>query len=54
MGNDVDLYEMAKICGKWVKYLTNGFNMWELTKRLWEMAKIFVKWLKYMGQGLSI
>ena len=24
MGNDVDLWEMAKICGKWLKYLTNG------------------------------
>ena len=35
-------------------YLTNGFNMWELTQRFWEMAKIFVKWLKYMRHGLSI
>ena len=24
VGNDVDKWEMAKICGKWLKYLTNG------------------------------
>ena len=54
MRNDVDLWEIAKIYGKWLKYLRNGLNMWELTWRFWEMAKILVKWLKYMGHGLSI
>ena len=24
VGNDVDLWEIAKICGKWIKYLING------------------------------
>ena len=40
---------MTYICGKWLKYVvkwlkyqTNGLNMWELTKRFREMAKIFV------------
>ena len=23
-GNDVDMWEMAKICGNWNKYLRNG------------------------------
>ena len=32
---------------KWLKYLTNGLNMWELTQRLWEMAK-------YLENGLDI
>ena len=54
VGNDVDLLEASKMSGKWLKYLTNGLNMWELTQRFWEMAKIFVKWLKYMRHGLSI
>ena len=54
MGNNVDLWEIAEIYGKWLKYLTNGLNMCELTKRFWEMAKLFVKCLKYMGHGLSI
>ena len=54
MRNDVDLWEIAKIYEKWLKYLTNGLNMLELTERFWELAKILVKWLKYMGHGLSI
>ena len=41
MGNDVDLWEIAKICGKWLKYLRKGLNMWE-------MDYIFEKWLKYL------
>ena len=39
---------MAQIDGNWLKYLTNGLNMWILTQRFWEMAKIFGKWLRYM------
>ena len=31
VGNDVDLWEMAKICGKWLKYLTNGFINYKMT-----------------------
>ena len=52
--NDVDLWEIAKIYGKWLKYLTSGLNMRELTQRFSEIPKIFGKWLRYMGHGLSI
>ena len=45
--NDVDMWAIAKICRKWLKYLTNGLNNWEMTQRL-------VKWLKYLGNGLHI
>ena len=31
VGNDVDLWEIAKICEKRLKYLINGLNMWEMT-----------------------
>ena len=31
MGNDVDKWEMAEICGKWLKYLTNVLISWEMT-----------------------
>ena len=48
------MWDMALINGKWLKYLINGLNMWELTQRFWEMAKIFVKWLRYIGHDLSI
>ena len=44
MGNDVDLCEIAEICGKWLKYLINGLNMCETTN-------IFGKWLKYLENG---
>ena len=30
MGNDVDMWELAKICGTWLKYLTNGLIHWEM------------------------
>ena len=54
VGNDVDLWEMAQICGEmtWLfdKRLKNGKNDLEI----WEMAKIIMKWLRYMGHGLSI
>ena len=54
VGNDVDLWEMAKIYGKCLKFLIYGLNMCELTQRFWEMDKIFGKWLRYMVHGLSI
>ena len=27
VGNDEDIWEMAKTCGKWLNYFTNGLNM---------------------------
>ena len=41
------MWEMAKICGKWLKYLAKGLINWEMTQR-------FGKWLKYLGNGLDI
>ena len=38
---------MTQIYGKWLKYLTNGLNMCELTQRFWER-------LKYQVNGLDI
>ena len=35
------------MCGKWLKYLTNGLNMWEMTQ-------IYEKWLKHVRNGLSM
>ena len=26
-----DMLKMAKVCGKWLKYLRNGLNIWEMT-----------------------
>ena len=41
------MWEMAKIYGKWLKYLRNGLNMWEMTQR-------FGKFQEYFGNGLDI
>ena len=54
VGNEVDLWEMSTVYGKWPKYLTIELNMWELTSRFWKMAKILMKSLRYMGHALSI
>ena len=51
MSNELDLWEMAQIYGKYLNDLTNGLNMSELTQRFWEMAKIFGKWLRQMRHG---
>ena len=48
------MLEMAKIYGKWLKYLTNGLNMWELTQRFWEMAYTYEAVLKYFRYGISM
>ena len=42
MENDLEIWEMAIIFGKWLKNLTNGLNMWELTY-------ICAKRLKYLN-----
>ena len=31
VGNNVDIWEMAKISLKWLKYLTNDIINWEMT-----------------------
>ena len=54
MGNDVDLYEMAQICGEMTLLFDKLLKNLENDLEIWEMAKIFGKWLRYMGHGLSI
>ena len=54
MGNDIDMWEMAKICGKWLRYLANGLINWENDLRIWEISKIFGKLLRCVGHGLGI
>ena len=54
MGNDIDMWGMAKICRKWLRYLANSLINWENDLKISEMAKIFGKWLRCIGNGLSI
>ena len=41
-GNGLSILETALLC--WLKNLTNGLNMWEMTY-------ICGKWLKYLRNG---
>ena len=54
VGNDVDLWEMAQICGEMTELFDKRLKDVENDLEIWEMAKIFGKWLRYMGQGFSI
>ena len=58
------MWEVAQICGKWLKYvrnyLTNGLKMWKMTQRfekyqnIWEMAQIHGARLKYLRNGFTM
>ena len=54
VGNDVDLWETAQICGEMTKLFDKRLKNVENDLEIWEMVKIFGKWLRYMGHGLSI
>ena len=62
--NDLEIWEMAKIFGKWHRYMGHGLSIseaallcWKWLKNLtnglnmWEMTHIFGKWLKYLRNG---
>ena len=54
VGNDLDLWEMAQICGETAELFDKRLKNVENDLEIWEMAKIFGKWLRYMGHGFSI
>ena len=54
VGNDLDLWEMAQICGEMAELFDKRLKNVENDLEIWEMAKIFGKWLRYMWHGLSI
>ena len=54
VGNDLDLYEMAQICGEMTYLFDKRLKNVENDLEIFKMAKIILKWLRYMGHGLSI
>ena len=54
MRNDVDLWEMAQICGEMAYLFDKRLKNVENDLEIWEMAKIFGKWLRYMRHSFSI
>ena len=54
VGKDVDLWEMAQICGEMAELFDKRLKNVENDFEILEMAKIFGKWLRYMAHGFSI
>ena len=54
VGNDVDLWEMAQICGEMTSLFDKRLKNVKNDLEIWEMAKIFGNWLRCMGHDLSI
>ena len=54
LGNDVDLWEMAQICGEMTYLFDKLLKNVENDLDIWKVVKIFGKWLRCMGHGLSI
>ena len=54
MGNDVDLWKVAKSCGEMAELFDKRLKYVGIDLEIWEMSKIFGKWLRYMGRGFSI
>ena len=54
VGNDEDLWEMAKIYLEMTSLFDKRLKNVENDLEIWEMAKIFGKWLRCMGHFLSI
>ena len=59
MENDLEIWEMAKTFGKWLRYMVHGLSIWETAWLswkclIWQMAKICGKWRIYFGIGLSV
>ena len=54
VGNDVDLWEMAQICGEMTELFDKRLKNVKNDVEIWEMAKLYGKWLRHMEQGLSI
>ena len=45
VGNDLDLFEMAQICGEMTYLFHKRLKNVENDLKIWEMGKIFGKWL---------
>ena len=54
VGNDLDLWENAQICGEMTSLFDNRLKNVEHDLQILEIAKVFGKWLRYMGHTFNI
>ena len=50
MEKNLEMWEMAKICGKWRKYFIKCLKYVGNVFEIWEMANIFGNWLRYFAR----
>ena len=52
MESDLEIWEMTKIIGKWLRYMVHGLSIWVTAWLRWKC--LCGKWRIYLGIGLSI
>ena len=53
MESDLEIWEMAKIIGKWLRYMVHGLSIWGTVSLSWKYQE-FEKWLKSVGNDVYI
>ena len=54
MGNDVYICEFASVFEKWLKYVGNDLDLWEIAQKCGEMTSLFDKRLRNVENDLEI
>ena len=54
MESQLEIWEMAKIIGKWLRHMVHGLSIWETAWLSWKCLKNLTKWLKYVGNDVYI
>ena len=54
MENDLEIWEMAKIYGKWLRCMGHGLSILRISLTIFEMAEEFDKGLKYVRNDVYL
>ena len=54
MESDLEIWEMAKIIGKWLRYMVHDFTIWETAWLSWKCLKKLTNGKKYVGNDVYI
>ena len=63
MESDLEIWEMAKIIGKWLRYMVHGLSIWETAWLSWKCGlkyvdvyiwEVFEKRPKYLGNDVDL
>ena len=54
MVSDLEIWEMAKIIGKFLWYMVHSLSIWQSAWLSWKCLQKIEKWLKYVGNDVYI